>query len=90
MTGGDEKACPFCAERIRAQARLCRFCGSDLERQIPGAVSPEITEEKVVQARSGVFDGVKLGCGMFIVLPLLILTGLIVLFLFLAGIGSTI
>ena len=47
MTGSDEKACPFCAERIRAQARLCRFCGSDLERQIPGAGSPAIYTENL-------------------------------------------
>ena len=24
------KACPFCAEMIKAQAKVCRFCGRDV------------------------------------------------------------
>lgn len=40
---------------------------------VPTTVPPQ------VQARSSVSDGVKLGCGMFIVLPLLILAGFIFL-----------
>jgi len=30
-SGGDTKACPVCAERIKAAAIKCRFCGTDLE-----------------------------------------------------------
>ena len=41
---------------------VCRFCGRDLDTG-------------QVQARSGVMDGVKLGCGMFILLPILLLIG---------------
>ena len=26
----DKRACPFCAERIKVQATVCRFCGRDI------------------------------------------------------------
>ncbi len=28
--GGGLRACPYCAEQIRGQARVCRFCGRDV------------------------------------------------------------
>ena len=28
--GGGLRACPYCAEQIRAQARICRFCGKSV------------------------------------------------------------
>ncbi len=34
--GGDEGAtrtCPFCAERVKPAATVCRFCGKDLPRE---------------------------------------------------------
>jgi hypothetical protein len=30
---GDMKECPFCAERIRAKAIICRFCNRELPRE---------------------------------------------------------
>ncbi|MDQ6827254.1 MAG: hypothetical protein M3081_00125, partial [Gemmatimonadota bacterium] len=26
----DERECPFCAERILAKAKVCRFCGREI------------------------------------------------------------
>ncbi len=70
----DEIKCPFCAEVIKAEAKICRFCNRNLKG--PG----QFKKVKEVQARSGVMDGVKLGCGMFIVLPLILLFGGVVFF----------
>ena len=81
----ETRECPYCAETIKARARVCRFCGRDLSGPETG---PAVTAQQV-KASSGVADGVKLGCGMFIVLPLLILAGLIAIVLVLAAIGST-
>src|SRR5215831_9465638 len=30
-----EKACPFCAESVRREARKCRYCGSELAVTAP-------------------------------------------------------
>ncbi|MGI8497708.1 MAG: PH domain-containing protein [Gemmatimonadaceae bacterium] len=34
--GRAERECPFCAERILAKAKLCRFCGREVEPLTPG------------------------------------------------------
>ena len=31
-----ERECPYCAERILAKARVCRYCGRDVEPAAPG------------------------------------------------------
>src|SRR3989338_9188712 len=80
------KKCPYCAEEIKDEAKICRFCKFDLATGKP----VEIISEKIqkVEARSSIKDGVKIGCGMFIVLPLIIIGILILIVIIFGGIGS--
>jgi len=78
----NEKKCPYCDETIKAKAKICRFCNRDLDENVDGNRAPE------VEARSGVVDGVKLGLGMFIVLPFLLVFGLIVFLITLGSCGK--
>jgi hypothetical protein len=85
MANNDTKICPYCAETIKNEAKICRFCQIDLATGKPlGSDKPvdikasSIPQKPEVKAKSSVADGVRLGCGMFIVLPILIILGFIV------------
>jgi hypothetical protein len=83
-TTNETKACPFCAETIKREALICRFCNYDLRSGQLATTQPQVVVSEsqlvpVVQARSGVMDGVKIGAGMFIVLPLLCILGLLLM-----------
>jgi hypothetical protein len=42
----DTKKCPFCAEKILAEARVCRFCGYDLVAGKPSGKAAVSTQSK--------------------------------------------
>jgi len=91
MDDDDTKACPYCAETIKRAAKLCRYCHMDLATGEPAGATqsagkPVSPDE--VKARSGVWDGVKIGFGIFVVLPILLLAGYLVFLAMFAGAPS--
>ncbi len=74
----DTKTCHFCAETIKREARVCRFCGYNLETGQPQKASqPQNAPPQTVEAQSSIGSGVKIGVGMFIVLPAIIIAVII-------------
>lgn len=65
--------CSECRARVSDRAAACPHCGNPIADAWSGPTE--------VRASSGVVDGVKLGCGMFIVLPILLALGFLAIVL---------
>lgn len=89
-----EKVCPKCNKIYDDSWKVCLSCAVPLvSKTIAGGkddgvpYTPKQFQE--VQARSSVADGVRLGCGMFIVLPIIIILGGIIIIIFFGSILSS-
>lgn len=77
------KKCPYCAEDIRREAIICKHCKMDLTNRPTQNIS---TSNNSTNGKNlSVGDGVRTGCGMFIVLPLLLIGGVVLFIMMLAS-----
>lgn len=71
IEAGDSKRCPHCAEIIRAQANVCRYCGRDVPVENPDALRAPARLPARERPRYGLAAGIVvlfvLGVGIYIV-----------------------
>ena len=67
----DSKRCPYCAETIRLEAIICRFCRMNLKTGLPVVANN--------RAQLDVVEVLKWGCGLIFGLPLAMFLILVVL-----------
>lgn len=73
----ESKICKFCEEENAIFVSKCWKCGKGFDDQIEQKEKLFIPKE--IEAKSSVWDGVKIGFGIFVVLPLLFISGCVAL-----------
>jgi hypothetical protein len=67
--------CPDCEGKVSDQAAACPHCGRPMRSPATSAAAPTRRAASDVRVNKGVGTGVRIGFGMFIVLPLVLLGG---------------
>ena len=55
VDSGANKKCPFCAEIIKAEAKVCRYCGRDLPDSAPRYFAARVPDEQGSATRGWVW-----------------------------------
>ena len=72
--------CPFCSEVVNSEAVICKHCGNKFDSLNPvKPVTKKLSNNEIKTLSNpqnkpiGITTGIKLGIGMFIILPLVVI-----------------